>query len=191
MTSETNKLALADDPSPEAIEAAEEAAPWRITDLESFAWAMEPLAKAEVERANVERLYEAALKRLDAWRDQRLDAIAQGTAYLTAEVTRYATENRKALVKGKSKTIDLPTGEISWRKVGGKLVVTDKEALAAWCVEQGPEAGLYRVKTEPDLRALAAHLKRTGEIPPGADYAPETETIAIKPSMPILPPEIP
>ena len=84
----------------------------------------------------------------------------------------------KALTKGKSKTIDLPTGQITWRKAGGKLTIIDKDALAAWAVEQGPEAGLFRVKTEPEMRAIQALFAKTGELPPGTDFEPETETIS-------------
>ena len=191
MTDETNRLALADEPTDEQIDALVMGAegPWRITDVEGLGWAMERGSKAEAEKDQVDRLYEAAVKRLDAWRTQRLEAIESGMAYLTAEMTRYATENRKALIKGKSKTIDLPTGQITWRKAGGKLTVTDKDALAAWAVEQGPEAGLFRVKTEPEMRAIQSLFAKTGELPPGTDFEPETESISIKPSRPLLPPE--
>ena len=192
MTDETNKLALASDPDTDQLDALAEAeGPFRITDPESLAWAMDVQAKAEAERATVERIYEAGIKRLDAWRLQRLEAVESGTAYLTAEMTRYATENRKALVKGRSKTIDLPNGSISWRKSAEKLTVTDKQALAEWAVGQGVLAGLYRVTTAPDMKAIQAHFKQTGELPPGTDYSPEVETIHINPSLPLLPPEIP
>ena len=189
MTDETNKLALADDPTDEQLEAIEESQPWRIDGVEALAWAMERLAKAEDERSKVLEVFNAYAKRLDGWKQDRLDAIEAGTAYLTAEVARYSTEHRKELVKGKTKSIDLPAGTVSWRKVGGKLVVTDREALTKWCIEAGPEAGLFRVKTEPDMRALQEYFKKFGEIPPGTDAEPETESISIKPSRPLLPPE--
>ena len=189
MTDETNRLALADDPTDEQLEAIEESQPWRIDGVEALAWAMERLAKAEDERSKVSEIFNAYAKRLDGWKQDRLDAIEAGTAYLTAEVARYSTEHRKELVKGKTKSIDLPAGTVSWRKAGGKLTITDKDALAAWAVEQGPEAGLFRVKTEPEMRAIQALFAKTGELPPGTDFEPETETISIKPSRPLLPPE--
>ena len=189
MTDETNRLALAGEPTDEQLEAIEESQPWRIDGVEALAWAMERLAKAEDERSKVLEIFNAYAKRLDGWKQDRLDAIEAGTAYLTAEVARYSTEHRKELVKGKTKSIDLPAGTVSWRKAGGKLTVTDKDALAAWAVEQGPEAGLFRVKTEPEMRAIQALFAKTGELPPGTDFEPETETISIKPSRPLLPPE--
>ena len=94
MTDETNRLANADEPTDEQIDALVMGAegPWRITDVEGLGWAMERGSKAEAEKDQVDRLYEAAVKRLDAWRTQRLEAIESGMAYLTAEMTRYRSE---------------------------------------------------------------------------------------------------
>lgn len=165
--------------------------PFRIEDERSLMWCMDRYNAAEREKERVQKLAMEARNRVDDWEQGRLDAITHGVAYLKAEMERYATEHRKELVKGRSKTIDLPTGSISWRKSGGKLWVENKDALAQWCVEQGPDLGLYRVKTEPEMRKVQEQFKKTGEIPPGCAYEAETETITIKPGAPLLPQEIP
>jgi phage host-nuclease inhibitor protein Gam len=185
------KLLLADDPDPETLDiiAEVESEAWHIKGPYDRIFAMEVLAKAAFEKARNKSLYDAAKARLDAWLTSREEAIDSGVAYVKAEMERDATIHRAELVKGRSKTIDLPNGTISWRKKGGRLVVTDPEALAKWCVEEGPDKGLYRVKTEADLTKVQALFKATGVLPPGTEYEPEVESITIKPSMPLLPGE--
>lgn len=182
------RLLHADEPTDEALDTPA-TEPWRITDDKSLVWAFEPLASAEEERKRDQALYDAAKSRLDAWLAARLDSIDAGTSYLRAEIARYCTENRDRLVHGKTKQVSLPTGTVQWRKTGGRLLVTDKEALAQWCVEEGPDKGLYRVRTEAELTKVQALFKATGVIPPGCEVDPEVESITVKPSMPLLPKE--
>ena len=182
-----HKLALADDPSLDMLDAMDHDESWRIKGPDDRVFAMDVLAKAAREKARDQATYDAAKARIDAWLAARNEAIDTGIAYVRAEMERDATVHRAELVKGRSKTIDLPNGTISWRKTGGRLVVTDKDALAAWCVEEGPDTGLYRVRAEAELTKVQALFKVTGVIPPGCEFEPEVESISIKPSTPLLP----
>ena len=185
------KLLLADDPTSDMLDMlhgpAPEAEPWRIKDNDGRIFAMDVLAKAAFEKIRDRSIYDSAKARLDAWLNSREEAIDSGVAYVRAEMERDATVHRAELVKGRTKTISLPNGEISWRKTS-KLTVTDLEALTKWCVEEGPQAALYRVKTEPELAKVTALVKATGVLPPGTEWS-ETESIHIKPSIPLLPKE--
>lgn len=183
-----HKLALADDPTADMLDTHHDD-PWSIKTASDRVFAMDVLAKAAAEKARDKALYDAAKARIDAWLASREEAIDSGVAYVKAEMERDATVHRAELVKGRSKTIDLPNGTISWRKSGGRLIVVDKDALAAWCVEEGPVLALYRVKTEPEMARVQNVFKATGVIPPGCEYEPEVESITIKPSMPLLPKE--
>lgn len=192
------RLLLTDEPTAEQIDGEEmipiphwgsDSEPWRVKGMSDRIFGMDVLAKAALEKARDKSIYDAAKARLDAWLTSREEAIDSGVAYVKAEMERDATTHRAELVKGRTKTIDLPNGTISWRKSGGRLVVTDKEALAQWCVEEGPDKALYRVKTEPEMVKVQALFKATGVIPPGCDVEPEVESITIKPSMPLLPKE--
>ena len=185
------RLLLADDPSEEMLADLPPDEAWRIKGPDDRVFAMDVLAKAAFEKVRDRSLYDAAKARLDAWLAAREEAIDSGVAYVKAEMERDATTHRAELVKGRTKTISLPNGEISWRKTGGRLTVTDKEALAQWCVEEGPDKGLYRVKTEPEMTKVQALFKATGVIPPGCEFEPEVESISIKPSTPLLPRENP
>ena len=183
------KLLLADDPTADMLDNLHppEHEPWRVKGASDRVFAMDVLAKAAFEKVRDRSIYDSAKARLDAWLNSREEAIDSGVAYVKAEMERDATVHRAELVKGRSKTIDLPNGTISWRKSGGRLVVTDKEALAQWCVEEGPDKGLYRVRTEADLVKVQQLFKATGVIPVGCEYEPEVESISIKPSTPLLP----
>jgi phage host-nuclease inhibitor protein Gam len=181
------RLLLADDPTEDMLVDLPSDQPWTIKSADDRVYAMEVLAKAAFEKARDKSIYDAAKARLDAWLSSREEAIDSGAAYVKAEMERDATTHRAELVKGRSKTIDLPNGTISWRKTA-KLIVTDLEALTKWCVEEGPQAALYRVKTEPELVKVTALVKATGVLPPGTEWS-ETESITIKPSMPLLPGE--
>ena len=189
------KLLLADDPTADMLDMlhgpAPEAEPWRVKGVSDRIFGMDVLAKAAFEKVRDRSIYDSAKARLDAWLNSREEAIDSGVAYVKAEMERDATVHRAELVKGRSKTIDLPNGTISWRKSGGRLVVTDKEALAQWCVEEGPDKGLYRVTTAPEMTKVQALFKVTGVIPPGCEFEPEVESISIKPSTPLLPGEHP
>jgi phage host-nuclease inhibitor protein Gam len=152
--------------------------------LSKASWVMEVLGDAERKKARARAMYEAAKKRLDDWlagQERKLDG---EVGLLRAELERWAELEKRALLgKGKTKSVDLPTGTLSWRRVGGRLKVLDKDALAAWCVEHGPDSGLYRLKVEPEVAKVQAHFKETGEIPPGTEWEQETDKLYVKPDL--------
>ena len=49
-----------------------------------------------------------------------------------------------------------------------------------WLLAQPVEAGLYRMKVSPEMRALQDRFKTTGEVPPGMDVVPESESITVE-----------
>jgi len=189
-----HKLALADDPSAEQIDGEEMipvsdfqagTEPFTIKTVDDRKRAMKWLAKVEKKRLWLK----SERDRFEAWYAAEDADITEKGAYMRAVVEQWATVNRDSMVRLGTKTIKIPEGEISWRKSGGRLVVTDKDALAQWCVEEGPDKGLYRVRTEAELTKVQALFKATGVIPPGCEYSPEVEEIRISPSQPLLPGE--
>ena len=189
-----HKLTLADDPSAEQIDGEEMipvsdfqagTEPFTIKTVDDRKRAMKWLAKVEKKRLWLK----SERDRFEAWYAAEDADITEKGAYMRAVVEQWATVNRDSMVRLGTKTIKIPEGEISWRKTGGRLVVTDKDALAAWCVEEGPLLALYRVKTEPEMARVQNVFKATGVIPPGCEYSPEVEEIRISPSQPLLPKE--
>lgn len=70
----------------------------------------------------------------------------------------------------KRRSVDLPTGRLSLRRVPGGVRVEDAEALTAWARAARPE--LVEVHTTTTERvpasALKAYVDEVGEVPPGA-----------------------
>jgi phage host-nuclease inhibitor protein Gam len=153
---------------------------WRIESLQSADWSMRRIAECEAEAAAIDTQFEAAVARLVARRDALKSKAERGATYFRNRVAEYAERERATLLHGRRKSRDLLHGRIGWRSKAERLEVVDKDALVAWLSAQPVESGLYRVKVEPELRALQERFKATGEIPPGCDVKPAEETIAVE-----------
>jgi len=171
---------------PELYDYADEQEPtvqvgWQIDSLDSLDWALLRKGECEAEVAAIEAQYTAAVTRLRAHADALVRKARRGAGFFTFKIGEYAEAHRSDLLgHGKRKSRDLLHGRIGWRSKGERLVVEDKEALAAWLAAQPIESGLARVTLAPDMRALQDLLKRTGEIPPGCVVEPESETLHIE-----------
>lgn len=155
---------------------------WEVKTLEEADWALSRVKDADVTVAEVERLHAAAVARLEVRRDELLRKPLHVKAFFSGLLRKYAEANRKDLLKGgKAKSRKLMFGSIGWRKSGGDPVITDKDALLAWCLKQPVESELLRVKQEPAWDAVKKHVKDTGEVVPGVSTSPETEVFEIKP----------
>ncbi len=84
-----------------------------------------------------------------------------------AEVRFQIDELLAAQVGKKKKSVDLFTGKAGYRAAKGKVVVHDRKALAAWCVDHCQAAlDLTVARTTP----IVEHIESTGEIPPGVEF---------------------
>ena len=149
---------------------------WAIADIGSLEWAMSRIADLQEEQAENEVALAEAHKRLDARAAQLQDKVNRGLGFFKGAVMRYMEAHRAELLKGgKKKSRSMLYGILGWRSAGGRLKVTDKDALAAWLMQQPVELGLYRVKVEPEMRALQDYCRSANIIPPGTELDPERE----------------
>jgi len=161
----------------------ERALAWRIEDRPTLEWAMGILANGEREAEAIRSACAEARRRIDAREIALLTRNVRATEWIRAAVTDYARAHRKdLLVKGK--TAHLVHGEIAYRAQPEKVEIQDAAAALAWCQSQPAEAGFVRLKPEIDKKALSAHVLSTGEIPPGCQIVPPTETITLSPEQP-------
>ena len=65
------------------------------------------------------------------------------------------------------------------RAEGGGLVVVDKDAALEWARSQPVELGLVRIKEELSVKEFRAHCEPNGVVPPGCEWADETETVVV------------
>jgi phage host-nuclease inhibitor protein Gam len=157
---------------------------WEITTTTSADWALQRKAECDAEAEDIDRQAEAAIQRIRERATALKTKAWRGSRYFEFKLEQWAERNRDAIVKGKAKSRAFVHGLIGWRKVGGKLAVKDAAALAAWLATQPAESGLYRVKLEPEMRALQARFKETGEVFPGCEYEPEDDRFYVKAEAP-------
>lgn len=158
---------------------------WQIDSLGSADWALARLAECEAEAAEIDRQAAATIERVRKRAEELKAKAARGAAFFSYKLLAFAETHRATLLgTSKRKSREFIHGRLQFRKKGGRLVVKDKDALCEWLALQPVEAGLYRMKLEPEMRAIQDAFKARGEIPPGCDYEPEFEDIEIKASAP-------
>lgn len=139
-----------------------ESANWvvrHINDARAYAerikeWAAKETARAEKEASFFENRFGPELA---AWAKQEL-----------------ATEKRR-------KSVNLPAGQVGFRKEPAKLNVADEKLVLAWAKARAPQC-VETVPAHEKLRKseLALVFKNTGEVPPGTDVTEEGERFFVK-----------
>ncbi len=80
---------------------------------------------------------------------------------------------------GRPRSVSLPAGTLSYRRVGPRVVVDDAAAVLKWAREHGPEVIVTTERVSK--QALAELMKATGVVPPeGAHIEPETDRFHIR-----------
>jgi phage host-nuclease inhibitor protein Gam len=153
---------------------------WQITTQTSADWALARVAECEVEADAIDAQYAAAVERLAKRRDALKERAARGQRYFEFKLAEWANANRKTLLKGKKKSVQLLHGSVGWRQSGGRLVVTNRDEFVAWLQTQPIESGLVRIKYEPDMTEIQALCKRDGIVPPGTEWAPEVDNFYVR-----------
>lgn len=153
---------------------------WTIKDLGSADWALSRLAECEAEAAAIDAQAEAAIERIRQRADTLKAKAAKGSNFFRFKLTEYAERERSTLLTGKKKSREFVHGKLAWRAKAERLEIVDREALVAWLSMQPVESGLYRVKVEPEARALQDLFKTSGEIPPGCEVKPAEESLIVE-----------
>jgi len=169
---------------PEVLAFEKDEGSWEITNQTSADWGMQRLAECEAEIAAVEAQYQAALARLKARFDELVARSQRGIGYFKFKLEKWATHERAALLKGKAKSVQMLHGQLGWRKAGGRLKIEDKDALAAWLSGQPIELGLFRMKIEPEMRALQDYCRQANVVPPGCALDPERDDFYVRAEAP-------
>lgn len=158
---------------------------WQIENMPSADWALARLAECEAEAAEIERQAQAAIARVKARAEELKAKAGRGANFFRFKLLDFAERHRAVILgSGKKKSRDLLHGRIAWRSKPGRLVVEDAAALEAWLLAQPVERGLYRMKVEPEMRAIQALYAEHGECPPGCGIKVEPETISITANAP-------
>jgi len=163
----TNLEPYADDQDPEVRES------WRIETVQSADWALLRLAECEQDEAAIRAQADTAIARIKTRADRLVAKAQRGAAFFGFKLLEYAQSHRDQILKGKAKSHDYLHGRIGWRKKGDRLKVVDAHALAEWCRTQPGE--FYRIKIEPEMKAIQERAKKDGLIPPGCEWEAERD----------------
>jgi phage host-nuclease inhibitor protein Gam len=163
----------ADDHDPEVRGA------WSIETLGSADWALSRLAECEAESREILAQAAEAKRRIDERANHVRLKAERGIAFFKFKLLGFAETHRALMLgTGSKKSRDFIHGRIGWRTKAERLVVKDEAALLEWLAAQPIESGLYRLKIEPEMKALQ-HLFKQGEVPPGMEVEPSQESITI------------
>jgi len=143
---------------------------FQIHDAASANWALRLIVAERDYQARTTAWYEAETRRSqqrEAWLMHRF--AGQLELWMRAELSKQY---------GKRRSIQLPAGVVGLRMQATKLVVVDDRALISWCRAELPAA----IKTAEHIlkSEVAAHVKASGEIPPGAEIGGGGEKFFIK-----------
>ena len=171
-------LAVQEPVDPDAL--AREGA-WSIkpVDLSGYEFA---LKRAGEEQARVAALQEAA-KQAHAAIDARLaQLIAPSENIITfflGRAAEAAERDKSSLLIGKRRSHSFLNGEVKWRKHAEKVVIEDRAALVDYLSKQD-DPTLFRVKVEPDLKAIQEKFQKDGVLLPGTSFESEHDTLTVE-----------
>lgn len=157
---------------------------WVIENDGSADFALRRMSEGAAEVESIHAQAEAAVAHIRKREAELVEKAQRVVRFMDFKLTEYARANRSKLLRGTKKSKDYIHGRIAYRKKGGRLVVKDREALLAWLATQPVEAGLYRMRLEPEMRALQEQFKTAGEIFPGCEFEPEYEDVVIEAAAP-------
>jgi hypothetical protein len=143
---------------------------FHIHDAASANWALRLIVAERDYQARTTEWYEAETRRSQRREEWLMYRFAgQLEQWMRAELTKQY---------GKRRSLQLPAGVIGLKTQPTKIVVVDERALTTWCRAELPAA----IKSvEHILKSeVAAHVRASGEIPPGAEIAGGGERFYIK-----------
>ena len=136
-------------------------------------------------RMDIEATLQAERSKLDAIVENTRKMIAKHQARLdwleaqyNAQLQDYAMSQlpRKADGTLKVKTWTCPYGTVAFRTIAERVKVVDEEQAVAYCLEHDPEA----VKTKHTILVSKLTGLTAGDLPPGTEIIPATESVTIK-----------
>lgn len=160
------------------IEVAEFADITAPADLPGAERLLSLLADDEAEADAIDASAQAAIDAIAKRRDSIKAKAEKRAAWVRVLLEEYAKTHRSEIVRGGKKSRELLAGTIGFRSSGEKVVVTDLAAVLAWAQDKHME--LLDLAPKLDKKALDRLVLSTGEIPPGVDVTPASETIHIK-----------
>jgi phage host-nuclease inhibitor protein Gam len=140
-------------------------------------WAIATILEADERISRREALVDEYKARLDAWLDTASSQDSNTISYLSFLLEPYVKDEVSKLHK--SKTLSLPTGTASLRKLPDRLDITDNAAAIGYCEKEHPEAVI--IKKELNKTILKDLILKQAEPVPGVETELGSEKLYVKP----------
>jgi phage host-nuclease inhibitor protein Gam len=155
----------------------EESETFTIDTLNKASWAVSQILEAEAridQRSTLANEYKA---RIDAWLESATHQDKDSISYLSFLLEPYVKNEVSKLHK--SKTLSLPTGTASFRKLPDRLEITDNTSALSFCETEHPEAII--IKKELNKSVLKDLILKQSEPIPGVSAELGEDKLYIKP----------
>jgi len=163
-----------------SIPCSSEAAPapaFIVNDPSKASWAIARILEAEAGIAQRSALAESYKARIDQWLDSANKQDIDSISYLSFLLEPYVKDEVAKLYK--SRTLSLPTGTASLRKLPDRLEITDSTAALAYCEAEHPEAVI--IKKELNKSILKDLILKQAEPIPGVEAELGPDKLYVKP----------
>jgi hypothetical protein len=148
-----------------------------IDNLTKAAWATARILEAEARIAQRSDLAKDFKARIDHWLESANRQDADSVSYLSLLLEPYVKDEVSKLHN--SRTLSLPTGTASLRKLPDRLDITDNAEALAYCEVEHPEAVI--IKKELDKSILKDLILKQAEPIPGVEAEIGPDRLYVKP----------
>ena len=148
-----------------------------IDDPSKASWAIARILEAEAGIAQRSSLAESFKARIDQWLDSANKQDNDSISYLSFLLEPYVKGEVAKLYK--SRSLSLPTGTASLRKLPDRLEITDSSLALAYCETEHPEAVI--IKKELNKSILKDLILTQAEPIPGVEAELGPDKLYIKP----------
>jgi phage host-nuclease inhibitor protein Gam len=148
-----------------------------INDPSKASWAIARILETEAGIAQRTSLAESYKARIDQWLTSANKQDNDSISYLSFLLEPYVKDEVAKLYK--SRTLSLPTGTASLRKLPDRLEITDSSTALAYCEAEHPEAVI--IKKELDKSILKDLILKQAEPIPGVEAELGPDKLYVKP----------
>lgn len=141
-------------------------------------WAVGRILSLEARMTRRVELAAELHSRIDAWLTKAQAPDQDSVGHLIGLLRPYV--EAELALQHRSRTLSLPSGSASLRRLPDRLEITDREAALNWCEANAPEAVI--IKKDLSKTELKRLVLKSSEPVPGVDAALGIDTLIIRAS---------
>lgn len=125
---------------------------WRVENDDQAEWAFRKLADLADQVEQLEQQRDRWAEKITEWFNSATRPLLRSVRYFEALLGDYAA--RRYDETGRATAVNVPSGKVTSRPVGGTLVIDEPDLVAEWIREHLPDQAGELLKVEPRLREL-------------------------------------